>query len=145
MSHANYRPVSILPSLSKIIEKLFATRLTDYFTQSSLLSERQYGFRPKYSTELAIHQLSQNIYDTLDNKQYQITVICDLSKAFDTVSHNIMLHKLYNYGIRGKANDFLRSYLSDRNQYTVYKNASSSLKQVICWVPQGSIWGHFYS
>ena len=145
MSHANYRPVSILPSLSKIIEKLFATRLTDYFTQSLLLSERQYGFRPKYSTELAIHQLSQNIYDTLDNKQYQITVLCDLSKAFDTVSHNILLHKLCNYGIRGKANDFLRSYLSDRNQYTVYKNASSSLKQVICGGPQGSIWGHFYS
>ena len=108
-----------------------------------IIKRSQYGFRPKYSTELAIHQLSQNIYDTLDNKQYQITVLCDLSKAFDTVSHNIMLHKLYNYGIRGKANDFLRSYLSDRNQYTVYKNVSSSFKQVICGVPQESILGPF--
>ena len=140
-NHVNYRPVSILSSFSKIIEKLFAIRLSDYFSKFSLLTDSQYGFRPKYSTELAIHQLSQNIYNTLDNKQYQISVFCDLSKAFDTVSHNILLHKLDNYGVRGKANDFLRSYLSSRCQYTVFSNASSSLKQVHYGVPQGSILG----
>ena len=70
-----------------------------------------------------------------------ISVFCDLSKAFDTISHNTLLHKLDNYGVRGKANDFLRSYLSSRNQYTVFNNASSSLKQIHYGVPQGSILG----
>lgn len=139
--HANYRPVSILPSFSKIFEKLFAIRLNDYFTKFSLFTDSQYGFRPTYSTELAIHQLSQSIYNTLDNKQCQITVFCDLSKAFDTISHSILLRKLDNYGIRGKANDFLKSYLGSRNQFTVYNNASSSLKQISHGVPQGSILG----
>ena len=141
LSHSNYRPVSILSSFSKIIEKLFATRLKDYLTKFSLLTECQYGFRPKYSTELAIHQFSQNIFNTLDNKLCQITVLCDLSKAFDTVSHDILLNKLENYGIRGKANDFLRSYLGFRKQYTVFNNTSSSFKQVHHGVPQGSILG----
>lgn len=139
--NTNYRPVSILPSIRKIIEKVFASRLIDYFSKFSLLTPCQYGFRPKYSTELAIHHLCQNIYDALDKKSIQITVFCDLSKAFDTISHDILLQKLNIYGIRGKANDFLKSYLGSRNQYTVYNSASSSFKQVHYGVPQGSILG----
>lgn len=91
--NTNYRPVSILPTFSKIIEKKISVRLLDYFTKFSLFTKHQYGFRPKYSTELAIHQLCQSIHDALDNKNYQISVFCDLSIAFDTVSHEILLKK----------------------------------------------------
>ena len=139
--HENYRPISILPAFSKIIEKVFAIRLTDFFTKFSLFSETQYGFRPNYSTEMAIHNLCQSIYDVLDRKCKQITVFCDFSKAFDTISHDILLSKLNTYGIRGKANDFVKSYLSSRQQYTVYNNFSSAYKQISYGVPQGSILG----
>ena len=139
--HDNYRPISVLPCFSKIIEKIFVVRLTDYFTKFSLFTECQYGFRPKYSTDLAIHKLCQSIYDILDNKCNQINVFCDLSKAFDTISHNILLHKLNTYGIRGKANDFIKSYLSFRKQFTVYNNTCSTYNVINCGVPQGSILG----
>lgn len=139
--HSNYRPVSILPSFSKIIEKVFAIRLNDYFTNVSLLTENQYGFRPKYSPDIAIQNLCQSIYDVLDNKCNQITVFCDFSKAFDTISHSILLHKLNIYGIRGKAKDFLKSYLCHRKQFTVYNNISSTYKNINYGVPQGSILG----
>ena len=109
--HTNYRPVSILPCFSKIIEKIMAMRLLNYLTNNSLLIENQYGFRPNYSTELAVQQLCQHMYDAIDNKLYQITIFCDLTKAFDTLSHSILLSKLQTYGIRGKANDWFKSYL----------------------------------
>lgn len=140
-NYNNYRPVSILPSIIKIFEKLFTTRLIDYFTNFSLLTDCQYGFRPNYSTELAIQHLCQSIHNTLDAKNNQITVFCDLSKAFDTISHHILLHKLSIYGIRGKAYNFLRSYLFSRTQFTVYNNNPSSYNPVRCGVPQGSILG----
>lgn len=98
-------------------------------------------FQAQIIYRLAIHQLSQNIFNTLDNKLCQITVLCDLSKAFDIVSHDILLNKLENYGIRGKANDFWRSYLSFRRQYTVFNNTPSSIKQVHHGVPQESVLG----
>ncbi len=91
-------------------------------------SECQLGFRPKYSTDLAIHYLTQSIYDKLNKKESQIAVFCDLTEAFDTISHNIVLHKLFSYGVRGKAKYFLQSYVSSRKQYTVYNNEPSSCK-----------------
>ena len=118
-----------------------ALRIMDYLTKHSVLSHSQYGFRPKYSTELAVYELTQNMYDTIDNGKYQITILCDLAKAFDTVSHSILLEKLKIYGIRGKANDWFKSYLSHRQQYTVFNNKRSTCKDVKYGVPQGSILG----
>lgn len=106
-----------------------------------LFTECQCGLRPKCSTDLAIYYLSQSMYDTIDKRANQITVFCDLTKAFDATSHNILLQKLSNYGIRGKALGFLKSYLSFRKQFTVYINESSSWKSITCGVPQGSILG----
>lgn len=140
LSH-NYRPVSVLPCFSKIFEKIMASRLLEYLGEKSLLSEHQFGFRPKYSTELAIHQLCQHMYDAIDNKKYLITVFCDLTKAFDTISHSILLEKLNVYGIRGVASSWFRSYLGNRQQYIVYKKSSSSCKRISVGVPQGSILG----
>ena len=138
---SNYRPISILPIFSKIYEKLIAKRLLDYITERSLLTPYQFGFRPKYSTDLAIHHLCQNIYNAMDNKKYQLTVFCDLNKAFDTISHPILLHKLLVYGIRGPAFKLFESYLSFRKQYTVVNGVSSPLKSLSYGVPQGSVLG----
>ena len=118
-----------------------AKRLLNYLNNNSLPIENQYGVRPNYSTELAIQQLCQHIYDAIDNNLYQITVFCDLTKAFDTLSHSILLHKLQTYGIRGKANEWFKSYLSNRKQYTVFNNIESAQHNINCGVPQGSILG----
>ena len=112
-----------------------ATRLIDYLTKFSLLSDKQFGFRPKYSTELAVQQLCQHIYDAMDNRLYQVTIFCDFTKAFDTISHSILLDKLKVYGIRGAASNWFKSYLSHRQQYTTYNNTPSSLKHISFGVP----------
>lgn len=138
---SNYRPISILPSLSKIFEKLVVERLMDYLTKFSLLTPYQYGFRPNYSTDLAIQQLCNSIYSAMDNKCYHISVFCDLSKAFDTLSHSILLEKLNRYGIRGPCLQFFKSYLSHRKQFTVYNDCESPQKSVSTGVPQGSMLG----
>ena len=140
-SHNNYRPISILPSFSKIFEKVVVARLLDYITKCSLISDVQYGFRPTYSTELALYQLCHDIHSAIDSKRYQISVFCDLSKAFDSLSHKILLEKLEIYGIRGAALRWFYSYLSLRKQYTVYNGCKSSLTSVSYGVPQGSILG----
>lgn len=137
----NYRPISVLCSISKVFEKVMVNRLMNYLTTNSQISPTQYGFRPSYSTDLAVHHISQNIYNTLDDNKYQITLFCDFTKAFDTISHNILLEKLYNYGIRGKAHSWFRSYLLNRKQYTSFNNTSSSCNVISCGVPQGSILG----
>lgn len=137
----NYRPISLLSSVSKIFEKVMVSRLMDYLNKHLLLSPYQYGFRPGFSTERAIHDLSQKIYHALDNKLYQITLFCDLSKAFDTISHTILLHKLNIYGIRGPAYLWFQSYLSHRKQYVVINNHSSSFRDIHYGIPQGSILG----
>ena len=137
----NYRPISILPSFSKIFEKAMVTRLMDYLSTHSILTDAQYGFRPKFSPDLAIHDLCQNMYNALDGKMFQITVFCDFTKAFDTISHDILLKKLDVYGIRGNAHKWFESYLAQRKQYTIYNNISSSQNCSTCGVPQGSILG----
>ena len=138
---SNYRPISVLPCLSKIFEKIVAIRLLDYLTKMSLLTDDQYGFRPKYSAELAVHHLCKNIYNTLDKRMCQLTVFCDFSKAFDTINHTILLKKLLIYGIRGPSYKWFESYLSNRKQYTMFNNTASSYKHITCGVPQGSILG----
>ena len=113
----------------------------NYISKYNILTDAQFGFRPNLSTDLALHRLCQNIHKTLDNKGYQITVFCDLSKAFDTISHSILLDRLEVFGIRGIALNWFKSYLGFRKQYTLYNNSSSSYTSVNCGVPQGSILG----
>ena len=138
---SNYRPISILPSFSKIFEKIVAVRLNNYLSTHSILNDKQFGFREKRSTDLAIHHLAQKIYHTLDNNLFQLTVFCDLSKAFDTINHSILLHKLMIYGIRGPAYNWFRSYLSYRKQHTLFNNSTSHTQNITSGVPQGSILG----
>ena len=81
------------------------------------------------------------MYNALDNKMFQLTVFCDLTKAFDTINHSILLHKLQVYGIRDPAYNWFKSYLNSRIQYTAFNNTSSQRKIIKCGVPQGSVLG----
>lgn len=137
----NYRPISLLSQFSKILEKLFVARLDNFIEKHHLLSNHQYGFRANRSTSMAVMELVEKISTAIDEKQYTIGVFIDLRKAFDTIHHKLLLKKLQRYGIRGTANDWLRSYLSERTQY-VHMNGVDSLEQTITYgVPQGSVLG----
>ena len=135
---SNYRSISILPSISKILEKITYNRLLDFVTKNEIFSPHQYGFRPNRSTYMAIYDLYCKITSDLDNKHYSLGIFLDLSKTFDTLNHDI-LDKLYAYGIRGLANSWIKNYLSDRKQYVSYNNTNSAFNDIICGVPQGSI------
>ena len=114
---SNYRPIFILPSISKILEKIMHNYLFDFVTKSEIFSPHQYDFRPNRSTYMAINDLHCKITDDLDNKHHSLGIFLDLSKAFDTLNHDILLHKLNIYGIRGLANSWIKNYLSNRKQF----------------------------
>jgi hypothetical protein len=137
----NYRPVALLPQFSKILEKLFCKRLTKFIENHNLLSECQYGFRPKRSTSLAILDLVEELTNALDDNKFTIGVFIDLRKAFDTIDHELLIKKMEYFGIRGVVNNWLSSYLSNRKQYVQINNSSSNLLDMVCGVPQGSVLG----
>ena len=137
----NYRPVSLLPVLSKILERIVYNRLFHYLIKHSILHPSQYGFQKYLSTEQAIVELQDRLSDIMNDKKCCIGIFMDLSKAFDTLDHHILLKKLSHYGIRGIALDWFRNYLSDRNQYVSIDGTCSGLLPVTCGVPQGSILG----
>ena len=137
----NYRPVSLLPVFSKVLEKVVYSRLYKFITQRALLTLCQYGFREDLSTEMAILELQDRIASSVGSKQCCAGIFLDLSKAFDTLDHQILLMKLHSYGIRGIALDWFRDYLSDRSQYVEINGTPSTLQHITCGVPQGSILG----
>ena len=137
----NYRPVSLLPQFSKILERLFNNRLNNFIEKNNVISESQYGFRANRSTSSALMDLIEQITDNLDNKQITIGIFIDLKKAFDTVNHQLLIKKLRYYGVRGKANTWLQSYLDNRKQFVYFNDHCSEANTVKCGVPQGSILG----
>ena len=137
----NYRPISLLPSISKVFEKTIYTQLFQYLTVNSLLHANQYGFRAKYSTELALIELIDRIYSQLDEKKVPIAIFMDLSKAFDTIDHEILICKMEHYGITNLELQWFRSYLANRKQYVEFNNTQSATEIITTGVPQGSILG----
>ena len=138
---SNYRPISLLPIFSKILEKLMYARVIDFIKKYKILYENQYGFQKGLSTEFAINSLLNNIVECLENKEVGFCILLDFAKAFDTVNHEILLDKLDYYGIRGTAHKWFKSYLTDRMQCTEIGNTQSKLDYVKHGVPQGSVLG----
>ena len=138
---SNFRPISILSPISKIFEKIVFKQMLKFLDKFRLLNENQYGFRPHRSTTQAILDNLNFIYNSLDSNNLVISIFLDFSKAFDVVDHNLLLKKLYKYGFRGKSNDWLRSYLTDRKQFVNLNSTNSSTLPITHGVPQGSVLG----
>ena len=113
----------------------------DYFDKKNLLNEKQFGFRPNHSTYMAIIELVDKIANAVERNETTVGIFLDLSKAFDTINHDILLYKLEHYGFRGVALDWFKSYLSNRKQFVRYQMNDSNHKIINCGVPQGSILG----
>ena len=140
----NYRPISVLPSFSKFLERIIYNRLYDYLTNLHILCDNQFGFRKNHSTTLALIDLHEKISSAIDRGELAVGVFLDLSKAFDTVNHSILFDKLEHYGIRGLALKWIKSYFSNRLQFVEYNGYVSSRANIMCGVPQGSILGPLF-
>ena len=109
--------------------------------KKNLLYENQYGFRKNHSTELAAMEVTVKIFENLDKKKLPLAIFLDFSKAFDTIDHDILLHKLSHYGIKDTTLSWFKSYLSNRTQFVQYKDIASTELTITTGVPQGSILG----
>jgi hypothetical protein len=137
----NYRPISLLPSISKCFEKVIFNQLYQYFKINNLFYNAQYGFRDEHSTEYAAYELIDKLIQDLDKKETPVSIFLDLSKAFDTLDHSILLDKLQHYGVNGTALKLLTSYLENRKQYVDIDGTKSEIRSITTGVPQGSILG----
>ena len=138
----NYRPISLLTSLSKVYEKVMHNRLESFLASFNIIDDHQFGFRPNHSAVDAVTTLTKDILLAMEEKQFTIAVFCDLSKAFDSLDHSILLKKLFKYGIRGKALNLFTSYLNERKMFVSLPNTESHVYMIPNFgVPQGSILG----
>ena len=138
----NYRPISILPIVSKILERCVFNQIYKFLNDNSLLSKHQHGFRPKHSTLTALTQMCDTLYENMDNGQLSGIVFLDIRKAFDSIDHNILLDKLKDqFGISDIELRWFESYLTNREQVCIVNNSMSSSKRIVSGVPQGSILG----
>ena len=135
----NYRPVSLTSNLGKLIEKVVNKRLCNFLEKHKLLYEHNYGFQKKHSTNHALIDITEKIRSALDQNIFACGIFIDLPKVFDTVNHDILLHKLDHYGIRGLPNKWFQSFLSGRSQYTSIKDKSSNKLPITYGVPQESV------
>ena len=141
LSTANYRPISLLSNINKIIEKLVFSRVLSFLDRNNIIYKKQFGFRPKHSTNHALINIVDTISNAIDTGKMAAGVFVDFQKAFDTVDHSILISKLDHYGIRGKTNDWFKSYLTNRKQCVSILGYESSYKTIEYGVPQGSVLG----
>ena len=135
----NFRPIFLLPFMSKVIEKLFKSRVCKFIENNSILYKKQFGFRTGCNTSDAILHLVHDCVTALDDKLFTVTVFLDFSKAFDTVNKDIMLKKLHRLGFRDNINKFIRSYLTDRRMFVSVNNCESTIRTTNIGLPQGSV------
>lgn len=144
----NYRPVSILPTLSKIFEKIAYDQIYSFFENNGIFTDQQFGFRSGRSTTTAVSNFINWVSGGLDGSQSTAAVFCDLSKAFDCVNHDILINKLKHYKFSKSALSWVNSYLRNRQQRTILKKNDtqfiSEWQKIECGVPQGSILGPLF-
>ena len=138
---SNYRPVSVLPCFSKILERLVFNPCMNYLDTHDILNKKQFRFRYNHSTYMAIFELVDKISMAVENNETTVGIFLDLSKAFDTIDHNILSYKLEYYAFRGNILKWFTDYLYNRKQYVLYNSCKSNHKNILCGVPQGSILG----
>ena len=138
---SNYRPISVLPVFSKILEKCIYNRLLEFIIKCNILNTNQYGFREGHSTSSALIDFIHKVVSAIDKGETMLGLFLDLRKAFDTLDHDIMIEKLQMLGIRGTILNLFKSYLSNRKQMVIMNKSKSQLKHIRCGVPQGSILG----
>src|SRR5437867_5112353 len=138
---SNYRPISLLSIFNKVLEKLISKRLYNFFEHENIFYKYQFGFRKNHSTSLSVLEVTDFCYANLDNNKYILGLFIDLQKAFDSIDIDILLSKLFNYGIRGIMFDWVKNYLHDRTQYTFVNGIKSSVSKISFGVPQGSVLG----
>ena len=130
-----------MSAFSKLFEKLIYKRLISFINEHNIISESQFGFRKNRSTEMATSYVISKLCNAIDHNNFSIGIFLDLSKAFDTVNHDILVRKLEHYGVRGTALGLVKSYLCNRKQYVSFDSESSTRRDITCGVPQGSVLG----
>ena len=138
----NYRPISLLPCISKVFEKIVFGRIYEHVTEHSLITDRQSGYRPGHNTQLQLAHYTDNIYRSLDRGYDVTSIYLDISKYFDKIWHKGLLHKCQNeFGIAGMLHNWLSSYLKERKQKVKVNDSFSPCKMLSAGVPQGSVLG----
>lgn len=137
----NYRPISVISNLAKIFEHCLKNRLIEFLDKHKILTDRQYGFRKQLCTEDAVIDLIKYVVNSLENNKKCLGIFIDLAKAFDSVSHDILIRRLENVGVRGITLTLFRNYLSDRLQCVKICNTLSESLKVNTGVPQGTVLG----
>lgn len=141
LEYKNYRPICIIPTISNVFEKIIKKQVTAYFERNKLFTSRQFGFRSNHSTVDAVVSLVGHCLDEIENGNSVCNRFFDLSRAFDTVSHDVLLHKLKFYGFNNIGVNLIKSYLFGRYQSVFYNNCSSNFMLCKTGVPQGSVLG----
>ena len=141
LDFSNYCLISVLSNIEKILDRLIYNRMYKFFSDNNLIYSLQFGFRQKYSTVHALISLTENIRKNLDEGNVGCGIFVNLQKAFNTVEHDIILSRLEHYGICGLANEWFKSYLSNRKQYVSINGYDSNLAEVKFCVPQRTVLG----
>ena len=142
---SNYRPICLLTVFSKNFEKLIYKRMLVFINKNNIIIPEQFGFREKHSCIHAILRVFEFMRKTIETKNIGLALFIDLRKAFDTTNHCILLPKLCAYGLRGKFNKLILSYLTNRQQFVVNSNGTSRQQVISYGVPQGSVLGPLFS
>ena len=140
----NYRPISVLPIFSKMLERTMYNRTYQYFKENDMLFPKQFGFQVNNSTHHAILNLTDDILTSFEKGQFTLGVFIGLSKAFDTVNHKYLTAQIRT-GIKGKCLHWFKSYLKDRQQFISFGRYENSIyRRITCGVPQGFILGPLF-
>lgn len=137
----NYRPIALLSTIAKVLERVIFDRIYKFAVHNDIFADSQHGFRRGRSVTTAIYDYVTELHNNLNNAKKCVGIFMDLSKAFDMVDHQLLLDKLYRYGLRGKIHNWIQSYLSDRSQLVEFDGVRSATLTLSKGVPQGSVLG----